>query len=229
MWSITAAFCKQTKHLLFLICQLLPQFCHLILVLGSSSSCKFLLVWSFLFTGSWPVNSPYKWPVTRKIFPFDDLIMYWNQQGIAAWLSKWKPSTGAAVFYKASRHLLWSLWTFYPHTRRISLTLLYHHRIEARTKISEFCRAYIHVHLSVKDFLFVIIDMYHKRHCVSNHRPLECLSKILFGLTSKERSKLRITWHCEGNPSVTDEFPSWLNAERVSTTWCHHILILFFS
>ena len=23
----------------------------------------------------WPVNSPYKWPVTRKIFQFDDVIM----------------------------------------------------------------------------------------------------------------------------------------------------------
>ena len=23
----------------------------------------------------WPVNSPHKWPVTRKIFPFDDIIM----------------------------------------------------------------------------------------------------------------------------------------------------------
>ena len=23
----------------------------------------------------WPVNSPYKWPVTRKMFPFDDVIM----------------------------------------------------------------------------------------------------------------------------------------------------------
>ena len=23
----------------------------------------------------WPVNSPYKWPVTRKRFPFDDAIM----------------------------------------------------------------------------------------------------------------------------------------------------------
>ena len=22
-----------------------------------------------------PVNSPHKWPVTRKMFPFDDLIM----------------------------------------------------------------------------------------------------------------------------------------------------------
>ena len=23
----------------------------------------------------WPVNSPHKWPITRKIFPFDDVIM----------------------------------------------------------------------------------------------------------------------------------------------------------
>ena len=24
----------------------------------------------------WPVNSPHKWPVTRKIFPFDEVIMW---------------------------------------------------------------------------------------------------------------------------------------------------------
>ena len=23
----------------------------------------------------WPVNSPHKWPVTRNMFPFDDVIM----------------------------------------------------------------------------------------------------------------------------------------------------------
>ena len=26
----------------------------------------------------WPVNSPHKWPVTRKMFPFDDVIMEFN-------------------------------------------------------------------------------------------------------------------------------------------------------
>ena len=26
----------------------------------------------------WPVNSPHKWPVTWKIFPFDDVIMWMN-------------------------------------------------------------------------------------------------------------------------------------------------------
>ena len=24
----------------------------------------------------WPVNSPHKWPVTREMFPFDDVIMF---------------------------------------------------------------------------------------------------------------------------------------------------------
>ena len=28
-----------------------------------------------------PVNSPHKWPVTRKMFPFDDVIMYSGQEG----------------------------------------------------------------------------------------------------------------------------------------------------
>ena len=36
----------------------------------SSSSLAF--VWGI---HRWPVNSPHKWPVTRKMFPFDDVIM----------------------------------------------------------------------------------------------------------------------------------------------------------
>ena len=30
----------------------------------------------------WPVNSPHKWPVTRKIFPFDDVIMWSNDYSV---------------------------------------------------------------------------------------------------------------------------------------------------
>ena len=33
----------------------------------------------------WPVNSPRKWPVTRKMFPFDDVIIYrWQARAISA-------------------------------------------------------------------------------------------------------------------------------------------------
>ena len=31
-----------------------------------------------------PVNSPHKWPVTRKMFPFDDVIMPWLIHAVVA-------------------------------------------------------------------------------------------------------------------------------------------------
>ena len=36
------------------------------------SSASLAFVWGI---HRWPVNSPHKWPVTRKILPFDDVIM----------------------------------------------------------------------------------------------------------------------------------------------------------
>ena len=39
------------------------------------SSASLAFVWG-IHRG--PVNSPHKWPVTRKMFPFDDVIMYCN-------------------------------------------------------------------------------------------------------------------------------------------------------
>ena len=36
------------------------------------SSASLAFVWGIHW---WPVNSPHKWPVTRKMFPFDDVIM----------------------------------------------------------------------------------------------------------------------------------------------------------
>ena len=32
-----------------------------------------------------PVNSPHKWPVTRKIFPFDDVIMNGSKYGLTTY------------------------------------------------------------------------------------------------------------------------------------------------
>ena len=36
------------------------------------SSASLAFVWGI---HRWPVNSPHKWPVTRKMFPFDDVIV----------------------------------------------------------------------------------------------------------------------------------------------------------
>ena len=40
------------------------------------SSASLAFVWEI---HRWPVNSPQKWPVTRKLFPFDDVIMKWTR------------------------------------------------------------------------------------------------------------------------------------------------------
>ena len=50
------------------------------------SSASLAFVWGI---HRWPVNSPHKWPVTRKMFPFDEVIMvvffvgrYWQDTHI---------------------------------------------------------------------------------------------------------------------------------------------------
>ena len=52
------------------------------------SSASLAFVWG-IHRG--PVNSPHKWPVTRKMFPFDDVIMNDTQTGCAIrmWCTHW--------------------------------------------------------------------------------------------------------------------------------------------
>ena len=42
------------------------------------SSASLAFVWEI---HRWPVNFPHKWPVTRKMFPFDDVIMLFLEIG----------------------------------------------------------------------------------------------------------------------------------------------------
>ena len=60
---------------------------------------------------------------------------------------------------------------------------------------------------------------------VSNYRRFDCLLNRLFRRRSKKTSKLRVTGLCEGNPPVTDGFPSQRasNAENVCIWWRHHV------
>ena len=46
------------------------------------SSASLAFVWGI---HRWPVNSPHKWPVTRKIFPFDDVIMVYQRLRDISW------------------------------------------------------------------------------------------------------------------------------------------------
>ena len=69
------------------------HYCNVILGAMESQITKLTIVYSTIHSGAykkhrssaslafvrgihrWPVNSPHKWPVTRKMFPFDDVVM----------------------------------------------------------------------------------------------------------------------------------------------------------
>ena len=52
------------------------------------SSASLAFVWGI---HRWPVNSPHKWPVTRKMFPFDDVIMIKPEEVIKKYGNYWVP------------------------------------------------------------------------------------------------------------------------------------------
>ena len=68
-----------------------------------------------------------------------------------------------------------------------------------------------------------------ERNGVSKHRRFDCLLNRLFRHRSKKISKLRVTGLREGNPTVTDGFPSQRasNEENVSSWWRHHHMLYF--
>ena len=62
------------------------------------------------------------------------------------------------------------------------------------------------------------------RDGVSNHQPQDCLLNHSFRRRSRKTSKLWVTGLCEGNSTVTGEFPAQRasNAESVSIWWRQH-------
>ena len=60
---------------------------------------------------------------------------------------------------------------------------------------------------------------------VSNHQPHDCLLNRFFKRRLKKTSKLGVAGLCEGNSTVTSEFPAQRtsNTENVSIWWRHHV------
>ena len=59
-----------------------------------------------------PVNSPHKWPVTRKMFPFDDVIMH--QRNYREYHHNMKPNDKeipSNLLYKSHLHRQWNCWS----------------------------------------------------------------------------------------------------------------------
>ena len=58
-----------------------------------------------------PVNSPYKWPVTRKMFPFDDVIMIHCERGTSTTncsCSQHRPRARYVPIFYSRRY--WTIW-----------------------------------------------------------------------------------------------------------------------
>ena len=82
-----------------------PHYCDVIMCAMASQITCLMTVYSAVYSGAdqrkhqssaslvfvhgihrWPVNSPHKWPVTRKMFPFDDVIMRCTHALMCLWL-----------------------------------------------------------------------------------------------------------------------------------------------
>ena len=63
----------------------------------------------------WPVNSPHKWPVTQKMFPFDDVIMATSLIGFRYLFHKWFSYWHAMWVKSHFRKLYGKQFTFLCH------------------------------------------------------------------------------------------------------------------
>ena len=141
-----------------------------------------------------PVNSPHKGPVTRKMFPFDYVIM-----------GKDIPVYVGSVFARMAGPLVtkWMIsWTNGP-----GLVTGWSTRVVGFVGTEK-----------------LALWRHNGHGSVSNHQPHECLLNRLFRRRSKKASKLRVTGLCAGNSLGTGEFPAQMasNAENASIWWSHH-------
>ena len=157
------------------------------------SSASLAFVWE-IHRG--PVNFPHKWPVTRKMFPFDDVIM---------------------LYCCNHNH------TVKVHFRCYSYKFANMRYTEIKKDISYSTLVYKTLRHSNQPNS---LRWRHNDHAgVSNHQPPGCLLNRLFRRKSKKTSKLRVTGLSAGNSPGTGEFSAQMAsyAENVSIWWRHHV------
>ena len=145
------------------------------------------------------VNSPHKWSVTRKMFPFDDVIMRTKLTNHSA---------AASV-----------TWTIYPRY----ILLFFVDVVDPSYGDYAYPRVAIGLGwvLGICPLLPLPASRWRHNGCdsVSNHQPQDFLLNRLFRGRSKKALKLRVTDLC-----VPGDFPAQMasNAENVSIWWRHH-------
>ena len=149
----------------------------------------------------WPANYPHKGPVTRIMFPFDDIIMdtiicheYQQNSQKPLYLARY-------INASAIIHILDILLFSTDGILNISICSLV-----------------------TAAFLCWLQWRHNERNGVSNHQPYDSLLNYLFRRRSKKTSNLRVPGLCVGNPPMTGELPAQRasNAENVSIWWHHY-------
>ena len=197
----------------------------------------------------WPVDSTHKGPVTRKMFPFDDVIMRMLSSSRFRQLSHRKPHWasfkmatvnfttphvtparaehgGTTVTTTRRRSKQRSVWTETKYLCPIRMT-----------GILISCSAFGFIVTSLLNSSWVVGEGEYQlqwRHngCdgISNHQHRHCLLNRLFRRRSKTTSTLHVTGLCAGNSPVTGELAAKMAsyAENVSIWWRHHDWVFFF-
>ena len=130
----------------------------------------------------WPVNSPHKEQVTRKMFPFYDVIM------MVIFFSKYPQQTFHYSLMRAKYGM--------PFEEEFSVsTKFYYHG----------CCALCSLHDIILDR--VIMGPNRTMVCISL-KPIWKLSALSLMMTSSNGNIFRITGLCAGNSPVTGEFPA---------------------
>ena len=137
----------------------------------------------------WPVNPPYKEPVTRKMFPFDDVIMMI--------IDLINASCSADVTSYRRENAKWThggranMKTAFPDVRISSYT--------GRTDLDMVYRQLLLYRRSPSIYKLTLHWRHNDHDGVSNHQPHGCLLDCLFGRRSKTTPKLRVTGLCARN------------------------------
>ena len=153
-----------------------------------------------------PVNSPHKGSVTRKMYPFDDVIIIrynWHDDvGKAT-----DPTNSFEQWFSdinCSRFQLVVLLFRCSRPRIIASQISWWRDIELGYTAPLSLATTNHIS---SEMVSVALQWRHNgRAGVSNHQSHDCLLNRLFRRRSNKTSKLRVTGLCAGNSPVTGEF-----------------------
>ena len=177
-----------------------------------------------------PVNYPHKGPVTRKMFPFDDVIMCdamfcHRARSVCFWRRLYNSSchtrcVHVIIIVTVTWHKREVIFN-HGHLDCLFTSLVGWNRASQNSTFNYIAHSVNLAHIGVG----------HNGHeSVSNLQPHHCLLNRLYRRRSKKTSKLRVADLCAGNSPVIGEIPAQMasNAKNFPIWWRHRVQIMNF-